>query len=954
MDYYALSGLVWKDTGTTVGRCPGLDYFALSGRSEAGSHSAKDRSSPPPILSRTPANAPARFDGAWPKRARRGMQPARGDPVCLRLHGSAALGLRAAPLLPAAAGLIAGVVADHHLQAAPVVYLSVLAGVSFVTLFRSARARVGPGLICAAAASAGACLHLQTARVVPPAGIARHTLAAPRIARLRGRVVTPPRIPEAPPSPFRHWQYRGDRTAFLVDAEAIESAGGFVPVTGRVRVSVHEVVLDLREGEPVELFGKLYRIPPPSNPGGFDWATYYHRQGIVAGFTCNLRENVRRLAPTASRRPMWLTRLRDRVRALLVDDLITGAEPRASLLEAMILGHRSRLDWRLNDIFVRAGCMHHLAVSGTHVVILLSFVWGLGRLCGMARRRGALLVAAVVVGYTLVTEPRPPILRATIMTLLFSGALLFQRTRAPLNWVAAAAVVLVAADPAAVFDVGFQLSFAAVLGVMYLAPATWSAASAGVARARRLGPGRLGGMAEDAGEPRRGGPSTRRRPAVRAALRKGGRIVALAFAVSVAAWLASAPIVAAAFGRVQPWGAVNSVLVFPLVYATMIVGLAKVALAPVSPTLASLLGPPLGGLDRGLIGLADRLGALPGASLVAAPPAWWLLIAYYAVLLLFIYRFRPTDAAWRFAPGLPGPAAAAPPRIPRALNTALAAGFAFVALGLVAGQRPRQAADRLAVTVLAVGAGTATVIEFPDGCTWLYDTGSSDPFDVGRSVVVPYLRQRRIASIDRVFLSHPNLDHFSDLPAVLEEIAVGGVLVNRHFRAHSPPRSAAARLLEVLAERGHGVDTVAPPPLAWTEGAVGIEWLWPPDAAAGGLAVNETSTVLRLSYAGRSILLTGDIEEQAQQALLRRGGLAADVLVLPHHGAVQPNSKSFVDAVGATVLVRSSREPMAETSDGLWQAVGRRPIYNTADYGAVEIVIDADGVRVSTSLQAPH
>jgi competence protein ComEC len=82
----------------------------------------------------------------------------------------------------------------------------------------------------------------------------------------------------------------------------------------------------------------------------------------------------------------------------------------------------------------------------------------------------------------------------------------------------------------------------------------------------------------------------------------------------------------------------------------------------------------------------------------------------------------------------------------------------------------------LTVTVLAVGAGSAVVMELPNGKTVLYDAGSQGIAGVGRNVIAPYLRSRGVGAIDRVYISHPNLDHFSGIPELITEMPVRGRL----------------------------------------------------------------------------------------------------------------------------------------------------------------------------------
>ena len=280
----------------------------------------------------------------------------------------------------------------------------------------------------------------------------------------------------------------------------------------------------------------------------------------------------------------------------------------------------------------------------------------------------------------------------------------------------------------------------------------------------------------------------------------------------------------------------------------------------------------------------------------------------------------------------------------------------LLVVAVTAWQWPKRP-GRLTATFLAVGRGSATVIELPDGRTILCDAGTSSPYDIGRSAVVPFLRHRGIRRIDRVHLSHANLDHFSGLPTIIEEIPTGPVIVNGYFESRSPAGSPSRHLLELLARRGRWVQTLDPPPTYWELDGVTFEHLSPPDGLADEVSTNNTSTVLRVSYAGHSILLTGDIDEHALHALINRGNIHADVLVAPHHGAVRSSTGSFIAAVAPSVVIRSSSERTEETYSGLQQIIGTirgtgsiPELYNTADVGAVEVVIDRDGVRISPAL----
>lgn len=851
--------------------------------------------------------------------------------------------MRIAPLFPAAAGLIAGIALDESLRFPTLAYFSLFVVSSLPAISGSIRRTIGPLLIFVAAVSVGGTLHLQAARTVPVSSIELYADPTGRIARVRGTVVSEPQVLGDSPNPFAKWTYQGERTAFLVDAESLEGVEGDITVSGRIRVTVHEAVLDLSENEKVEVFGWLYALTPPQNPGGFDWRGFQRRQGVVARMSCDHRQNVRRLGVDPRQR-RWVTWLRTTVRGLLTDDLATGTPEEVSLLEAMVLGHRSRFDRRLNEVFIRAGVIHFIAVSGTNVAILMSLVWSIGRLLRRTKRRCTWLMVLSIITYALVADPRPPILRATVMGLLFCISLLLRHPQATLNWTSAAAVILILFDPTTIFDAGFQLSFAAVLGVGYLAPAMLQAMISCGLWFERVILGRPFAVKDR--QLARAAATTPLgvRRQVRRIRYKVPRYVAVVVAACVGAWLAGFPIVAAYFHRVQPWGAVSSAIVFPLMSLVMVLGVVKVVVATISPGLSSVVAAILTVTDQWLVRIVESLAGLPGANLTASTSPWWVVTPYYALLVAFVTRFPRTLALSRAgieSTGLPRPQQPLPaPWCSAALVILVLCGIAWC--------WPKGKHDQLRMTVLAVGRGSAMVIELPDGRTILYDAGTSLPSDTGRNVVGPFLFHRGIRHIDRIYISHPNLDHFSGIPTVLDQIKADAVIINPCFEPKSSPRSPSRQLLKLLSSSGQKVQILNTSTKTWEFGGVGFELLWPEGECDPQLSANETSAVLRLNYAGRSILLTGDIEDGTQRALLERGDLHADILLLPHHGSVRASTADFIRAVAPLAVIRSSNERTQQTLSGLDAAIGGVPLYNTADLGAVEVVLDREGVHFAT------
>jgi competence protein ComEC len=960
-----------------------------------------------------------------------------------------------APLVPVVVGLLLGVVLDLRGGLAPSVYVGVFLFAAGVMFWPAGRRTGGLLPVAVAAAGLGGLLHHRAVWYEPPNSLTAYVADdLDHIVRLRGRVVEEPRFLAGSDYPFRFWTYRNERTVFLLESEEIETRAGWRLVAGKVKVNVSAPLLDLHEGTAVELFGTLVGLGRPRNPGSYDWGAAQRRQGVRARLYCDQAENVRRLdaqradgslveasaqealkvsshgtARRAEGRDGWrwprIADWRRLTRSLLTDDVVKSDSDHASLLHAMILGHRSHLSRRLNEAFIQAGCTHFLAVSGTHVGIVMLLAWGVVRLLGWPRRRSIWLVLAVLVPYVLMAEPRPPILRAGVMGCLFCVSLLRGKPTARLNWLAAAAIVLILLDPTTVVRAGFQLSFVAVLGISYLAPALMRAGRTAVL-----------GAPEDADLfPERPEPMSLEERSDASLVwqrraRQFGWALQWSFAFSVAAWLATAPLIAIHFQRLQPWGAVNSVIVLPLVMATMFVGFAKLVVGMVVPTVGTLLGYPLLWLDGLLVWVVDLLAKLPGATVVVPAPPAWLVTIYYAWLIAIAWLFAARARnALRLgdepqSQGQQGVAVGPDANAPDAAGSAttdvgsagvgevastsptfrlirhrLAAGLTLlVAGGLAFWLWPESKEPELRVHVLDVGPGAAVVLELPDGQTVLCDAGTQKPYDIGAGTVVPFLLHRGIGTLDAAYISHANLDHFSGLPAIAEMLSLRGVYTTHYFDPPEDRRSSARLVLELLAEADVPVHTLDPRVTRWTQGGVTFERLWPPAgprgmasaSAANGVSFpaetlraasyvapasapriggsdgrladpwaevfakepNESSLVLRLTYAGRSILLTGDIEAQAQQALLDEADVRADVLLLPHHGSMRPNSAAFFEAVGPTLAVRSSNKTMAETTNGLCEALAGVDVFNTAEHGAITITLNAAGIEAQGHLSS--
>lgn len=850
-----------------------------------------------------------------------------------------------APLAPAVCGLMLGVIfREAGLFPLPVALALLLMGLGIALRFRRSD-WLWWLMIPLTSLAAGSLIHARVS-ILPLNDIAHLATNQHQLVRVQGVVTSPPRLQPPPQHTFAPWTFGRERTAFLMQIKAIETVGGFEQAQGLLRVRIDEPLLDLHLHDPIEVFGWLYQIQSPSNPGGFDWSAYYRYRGIRAALHGQHRECVKLMTPDQMTPSSLRQRLRTRVRRMLLPELPTSQEAE-SLMEALILGQRSQLSRHLNDIFIQAGCIHFLAVSGLHVAIPMMFVWWLGRWLRFNSKWCAVFMLLVLLAYVLIAESRPPILRAALIGLMYCVSIFVGRPRSTLNWLSAAGIILILASPLTIFDVGFQLSFASVLGIVFLPPILSNGAAHGRAWLE------VNLLDRPYGDSDRALMKAAKRLNPEVGLRRAlwlfgsfvRRHVFTMLLMSMAAWIVAMPIVAYHFSQLHLWSPVSSLLVFPFIFALVILGFAQLVVESLLPGYGVYLSELFSLLDGLLISMVKVLAGLPGSTITVGAPAWWWITAWYLFWLVFYMRFRKISVM------------AEPNSVDPSLNLTCAKPMATwmkitsisCLLVMMGGWLPSRTSSSLRMTVLSVGAGSAIVLELPHGETIIIDAGSSSPFDVGKHTVIPFLRARGIDKIERLYLTHPNLDHFSALPTILDEMSVGVIMVNQYFAPHSAPRSPSRHLLNWLEKSGHAVETMNESHPPWSVSGVTFEWLWPKGTYDDTLSTNDTSTLLRITYAGRSILLTGDIEDRPQRSLLEQSNLKADVLVLPHHGSVRPSTADFLNAVNADILIRTSRETRAKTMSNLYELIGEATIFNTADHGAVTIVLTQQGIQVQTA-----
>ena len=851
---------------------------------------------------------------------------------------------RPRPLVLPALAFMAGIILSEFLGLRPALIHNATLALSIVALValgivavkRKEPLYLTHALIIVAAIGFGFTRHQSELRL-PPNHISPFLADEPILTRLAGRIVTQPTMtPADKRNPFLPTEPSA-RTRFVLDATELRTTDPPTPITGFVRVSVEAEGLQVGMGDTVLVTGKLRRPIGPRNPGETDWARWNRLQGVYASLSVEAPVHVSLVEAASPGSLRLFAFVRSYTQGLLFEPFAADdSDQSLRLLDAMVLGHRSAAGRQLNEAFLRTGTIHFLTVSGFHVGALAGAVWLLlRRVFGRSPRSAAVVTMVVIAAYALIVEHNAPILRATTMIMLFCLAQLTRRPFCSLNWLALSALCILAYNPFELFRAGFQLSFVQVVAILTIVKRAY-----GLLVRRRV----EGDIPADADT----------WPGLFA--RWLWRWTAGLICVCTICWIVGLPLVLLYFGRFAPWGALQSIVISPLVMLTIVLGFLTLVTQMILAPLGGAIGWLLHGATDLLLWAVEQLGQLPGTLVeVRSPPAVLVIATYVSfILCLLIWRRNPMGAAGQPEASLRRDGET-PERSVKKTAGGLLAGVTAACLWLGCLFPPPVDADEAyAIHVLSVGSGSAVLATTPERRVLLCDVGTLHNFDVGETVVRA-ARALGVRRLETIVISHGNYDHYSGLPTVLKSFPGARLRTDPYLEPSAAESPAVRQLLEMLPPASRPPATLRAGD-HFTLGGASVAVLWPPDDLGEDWRPNDRSLVLRIEANGRSMLIPGDIERAALRALLERHrsgrlDLRSDVLVAPHHGGVVPHdTAAFYEAVKPRVVVSSTSRRRPKLERMLRETfAGAVPLFSTRDSGAVTVRLTPAGeIEVET------
>jgi competence protein ComEC len=645
------------------------------------------------------------------------------------------------------------------------------------------------------------------------------------------------------------------------------------------------------------------RSPP------FDFAAHLRRRGIAGEL---LLDHAR----VTGRRRGGSAGVLDGMRSRAERGVAAGMTAEdAALLLGMVLGQDERVTNAVREDFRASGLAHLLAVSGQNVMLLAALAMPLLMLAGAGLRTRLIVLTTLVCVYVPLAGAGPSLQRAGLMGVAGIAAMAASRPASRSYALLLAATGTLLWNPRAWADPGWQLSFAAVTGILVL--------GLPLRRALRR---TLGELLPRAPEP----------------ARRLAHGLADGIAITVAASIATAPLLAHHFGSVPLASLPANLLALPAVAPAMWLGMLKIALgqaADVGPAddVTAALGAAASVPVSFIALLAERFADAPGGQIALGLQSPLAVLAAYAGIgaaTVGVRRLtRPLEprlleraAWWR--------------RLPRGRRSAVAAlvaaGLSLAGASAVGAPAPP---GSFTVRFLDVGQGDATLIQHPDGTAVLFDGG---PPEAGTARL---LRRAGVRRVSLVVATHASRDHHGGLPEVLRRFPVDALL-----DGGDGTRDPAFRaLLREAAARGIGrIRATAPLELVLANGDMRIRILSPAPRQPGPPPEdpNPRAVVAIVSSGDFQMLLSADAESGT---LLPLDLPDVDAMKIPHHGSSDPGLTQVLDRLAPELAAievghNTYGHPNPTTLGALRRA--HVPTYRTDRDGTVTLTADRSGMRV--------
>ncbi len=635
-------------------------------------------------------------------------------------------------------------------------------------------------------------------------------------------------------------------------------------------------------GSYIVVSGKMSYFNRATNPGEFDAYQFYTNRGFLFAVK---KASVIKVSKSGNQLLQALKEFRLQQEAYLREYLPDGND---DIMRAMLFGNKKGMEEETKELYQKNGIAHILAISGLHISLLGMSVYKVLLHLPLPKWCVLLVSGFFLILYCLMVGVSASAFRALMMFSFFLVSKWLKRSYDMITAMAFSAMIWLMNWPGYLFDCGFQLSYAAIMGMGIILPAL-----------------------------------TQITDSVKV---KWVRKVITLFLPSLSVNLMTAPILIYHYHELSFFSIALNLIVIPLMAPLLLCGIGMLAVANIFGNISGIPAI-LCAVPVNIILWIYEMGCrmlemFPiGRENIAQLPIWELVL-YYSILIVMTILVKKKSHFYQFI-------------FPMACI--------FI---LIIPQRAH-----FAVWTLDVGQGDCNVIFTEEGNVFIIDCGSTTKYNVGEKILIPFLKYHGIGTVDGIIISHPDTDHMNGILELLESGKEENIEIKRMYIYEKGMQNEPQEweeLLNLAGKKEIEICGIGQGDVLQTA-SLRMECLYPLEGQKG-LIGNASSLVMSVEYEDFCGLFTGDLEGEGEQILVSEyGGLSAqqgnyDFLKVAHHGSSTSTSRIFLQWVNPEYAVISCGEnniyghPHVEVMMRL--DAGKIPYWITHEEGAIKWTTD--------------
>src|ERR1019366_3341351 len=721
----------------------------------------------------------------------------------------------------------------------------------------------------------------------------------PAVVTVHGTLAETPRLKIVERDDQEQW-----RSVARVRVREIQRGNDWHPAAGEILTATPDVLgPNFFAGQRVEMFGVIAPPAPPLAEGLFDFQNYLATRGIFYQLKTESTNDWKLLAPLLNKPPLT-DRFLSGSKQTLALGLPVEDEP-LRLLWAMTLGWRTAFTGDIGEPFLRAGTMHMFAIDGLRIALLSGMIVTLLRVLRLSRAWCGAVAIPTIWFYTAATGWESSAIRASVMMTVVLGGWALKRPSDLLNSLAAAAFIILLAEPRQLFEASFQLSFFVMLIIALMLPPLNQFFDRLLKHDPFLPDELVSGW---------------RRFALGLA-----RIFARYCGLSFAAWMGSIPLAAKYFHLFSPVSTPANLLAVPLGTLALMANLGALICGHWLPWFTELFNHAAWFFMVAMTWVSVEATKIPGAYFYVPEPSLTTIAVYYFVVIAAFSSWFSTR------------------------RRIISGATVLIFIGGIYFWQWQASRAETDLTVLPLNGRHAVFVD-ADGRRndWLINCGNENAVNF---TLKNFLRAQGVNSLPRLVLADGNLRNCGGTKPLAELFSIGELWTSgAKFR--SPTYRDAVTEFED-GDRPHRGRPQGRHKLLNCGDTIGCWQVLFPDSTNDFSKADDSPLVLRGNFLGTKILLLADLSRASQSELLARTkDLRADIVIAGLPGEGEPLCAALVKAIQPQVIVIADSEFPAtrRASRALHERLLRQktPVIYTRTAGAAKIVTDKSGWKLKT------